>query len=125
MARNILGVIAGLAVWIAIAGVAGLAMRSGWPEYARVADAMTFSLPMMFARLAIGASATLGAGWVAAVVARRAMLASVTAGLLLVLVFVPQHLMLWTRFPIWYHLTFLVSLVPLAYLGGQMSAPSK
>jgi len=125
VARNILGVIAGLAVWIAIAGVAGLAMRSGWPEYARVADAMTFSLPMMFARLAIGASATLGAGWVAAVVARRAMLASVTAGLLLVLVFVPQHLMLWTRFPIWYHLTFLVSLVPLAYLGGQMSAPSK
>src|SRR5262249_58939579 len=103
----------------------GLGMWSGWPEYARVADAMTFSLPMMFARLAIGASATLGAGWVAAVVARRAMLASVTAGLLLVLVFVPQHLMLWTRFPIWYHLTFLVSLVPLAYLGGQMSAPSK
>jgi hypothetical protein len=51
------------------------------------------------------------------------MLARVTAGLLLVVVFVPQHIMLWEKFPIWYHLTFLVSLVPLACLGGQISAP--
>ena len=55
MARDILGVIAGLAVWIAIAGVAGVTMRSAWPDYASVAAAMTFTLPMMFARLAIGA----------------------------------------------------------------------
>ena len=120
MARDILGVIAGLAVWIAIASVAGLTMRSAWPEYARVADAMTFTLPMMFARLTIGALATLGAGWVIAVIARRSMRARVTAGLLLVVVFVPQHIMLWNKFPVWYHLTFLVSLVPLAYLGGQI-----
>ena len=123
MARNILGVIAGLAVWIAVAGVAGVTMRSAWPEYASVADAMTFTLPMMFARLAIGALATLAAGWVIAVIARRSMLARVTAGLLLVVVFVPQHISLWDKFPVWYHLTFLFSLVPLAYLGGQISAP--
>ena len=122
MARDILGIISGLAVWMVIAGVAGLTMRSAWPEYASVADAMTFTLPMMFARLAIGALATLGAGWVAAAIARRSMLASVTAGLLLVVVFVPQHIMLWDKFPVWYHLTFLVSLVPLACLGGQISA---
>jgi hypothetical protein len=121
MARHILGVIAGLAVWMAIAGVAGVTMRRAWPDYASVADAMTFTLPMMFARLAIGALATLAAGWVIAVIARRSMLARVTAGLLLVVVFVPQHIMLWNKFPVWYHLTFLVSLVPLAYLGGQIS----
>jgi hypothetical protein len=124
MARDILGVIAGLAVWMAIAGVAGVTMRSAWPEYASVADAMRFTLPMMFARLTIGALATLGAGWVAAAIARRSTLARATAGLLLVVVFVPQHIMLWDKFPVWYHLTFLASLVPLAYLGGQISAPS-
>jgi len=123
MAKDILGVVAGLAVWIAIATVAGLAMRSQWPEYASVADAMTFTLPMMVARLAIGALATLGAGWVAAVIARRPVLAPVTAGVLLVVVFVPQHVMLWDKFPVWYHLTFLVSLVPLTYLGGEIGAP--
>jgi len=125
MARDILGVIAGLAVWIAIAGVAGVTMRSAWPDYASVADAMTFTLPMMFARLAIGALATLAAGWVIAVIARRSMLARVTAGLLLVVVFVPQHIILWSKFPVWYHLTFLVSLVPLTYLGGEIGAPSQ
>jgi hypothetical protein len=123
VARGILGVIAGLAVWIAIAGVAGPTMRSVWPEYASVADAMTFTLPMMFARLAIGALATLGAGWVTAIIARRSMLARVITGLLLVVVFVPQHIMLWNKFPVWYHMTFLISLVPLAYLGGLISAP--
>jgi len=123
MARNILGVVAGLAVWIAIAVVAGAIMRSAWPDHASVADAMTFTLPMMFARLAIGALATLAAGWVIAVVARRSMLARLTAGLLLVGGFVPQHIMLWEKFPVWYHLTFLVSLIPLVYLGGQFSAP--
>jgi hypothetical protein len=123
VARNILGVIAGLAVWVAIAGVAGLTMRSAWPEYASVADAMTFTLPMMFARLAIGALATLGAGWVTAVIARRSMLPRVIAGLLLLAAFVPQHIMLWDKFPVWYHMTFLISLVPLAYLGGKISTP--
>ena len=123
MGRDIVGIIAGLAVWLAIASVAGVTMRSAWPEYASVADTMTFTLPMMFARLAIGALATLGAGWVIAVIARRSVLARVTAGLLLVVVFVPQHIRLWDKFPVWYHLMFLVSLVPLAYLGGQISAP--
>jgi hypothetical protein len=123
MARDILGVIAGLAVWIAFATVAGVTMRGAWPDYASVADAMRFTLPMMFARLAIGALATLAAGWVIAVIARRSMLARVTAGLLLLAGFVPQHIMLWDTFPVWYHLTFLVSLVPLVYLGGQISAP--
>jgi uncharacterized protein (DUF983 family) len=33
-------------------------------------------------------------------------------------VFIPQHIALWHTFPIWYHLTFLLSLVPLTYLGG-------
>jgi len=125
MARGILGVIAGLAVWIAIAAGAGPIMRSAWPEYARVADAMTFTLPMMFARLAIGAVATLSAGWVTAVIARHSMVPRVITGLLLLVAFVPQHIILWHTFPVWYHLTFLISLVPLAYLGGQVSAPWK
>ena len=122
MAKRILAVIAGLVVWVVIATVAGLIMRGAWPAYAAVADAMTFTLPMMFARLSIGAVATLAAGWVTAVVSRRSTLTALTTGLILLVLFIPQHIMLWTRFPIWYHLTFLVSLVPLAYMGGQIAA---
>ena len=54
MARVILGIVAGLAVWMASATAVGLIMREAWPQYAAVAAAMEFTLPMMFARLAIG-----------------------------------------------------------------------
>jgi hypothetical protein len=29
--------------------------------------------------------------------------------------------MLWDKFPIWYHLSFLLSLVPLTYVGNSIS----
>jgi hypothetical protein len=79
MARRILGVVAGLAAWVAIVIVAGMIMRAAWREYASV--------------------------------------------LLLLVVFIPQHIMLWDKFPVWYPLTFLVSLVPLTYMGGNITAP--
>jgi hypothetical protein len=119
MARGILGVVAGLVAFMAVVAVAGIIMRGGWPEYARVADAMTFTLAMMIARLTIGALATIAAGLVTAAIAKPSTLVRVAPGLLLLVAFIPQHIMLWEKFPIWYHLTFLLSLVPLTYLGGR------
>ena len=121
MLRTTFGVVAGLAVWVTIVIVAGMILRGTWPEYAQVADAMMFTLPMMLARLAIGALATVAAGWVTTVIARRSMLARLMAGALLLVVFIPVHITLWDKFPVWYHLTFLVSLVPLTYLGGTIA----
>jgi hypothetical protein len=122
MARKALGVIGGLVVWIAVATVAGVIMRAAWPAYASVADAMTFTLPMMIARLGIGAVATVAAGWLAATISRRSKLATLLPGVVLLAGFIPQHIMLWEKFPVWYHLTFLLSLIPLAFLGGKLEA---
>jgi len=122
MARKVLGPVAGLVVWFVIVTLVGEIMRASWPDYARVADAMTFTLPMMIARLSIGAVATLAAGLVAAAISRRSMLASLAPGVLLLLGFIPVHISLWDKFPLWYHLTFLLSLVPLTYLGGATVA---
>jgi hypothetical protein len=121
MARGTLGVAVGLAVWVSVVTVAGLVMRNTWLAYASVADAMTFTLPMMLARLAIGAVATLAMGFATSVVSRQSLVATLAAGALLLLVFIPEHISLWNRFPVWYHLTFLLSLVPLAYIGGMTS----
>jgi hypothetical protein len=121
MKRRILAVGAGLVVFVVVATVAGLIMRTAWRDYAAVADAMTFTLPMMVARLSIGALATLAAGWVAAIVSRRSAFAATTTGIVLLVLFIPQHVMLWARFPVWYHLTFLFSLLPLAYVGGRLA----
>ena len=120
MARTTLGVGAGLAAWVTIASLAGGIMRGAWPEYASVADAMTFTLPMLLARLAIGALATLAAGLVTAIIARPSLLARLMPGVLLLVVFIPIHFMLWDKFPVWYHLTFLGSLVPLTCVGGKI-----
>jgi hypothetical protein len=119
MAKGILGVVAGLAAWVIVVIVAGTIMRLSWPAYASVADAMTFTLPMMVARLSIGALATLATGMATAAI-DRSVLVRVIPGVLLLIVFVPVHAMLWDKFPVWYHLTFLVSLVPLSYLGGTI-----
>jgi hypothetical protein len=125
MARKILGVAAGLAVWSLIVIVAGTIMRRSWPAYASVADAMTFTLPMLVARLSISTVATLVAGLVTAFIIRRSVVARLMPGVLLILGFIPVHIMLWDKFPVWYHLTFLVSLVPLTYLGGTITGAAR
>ena len=120
MAKNILGVVAGLAVWLVVATVAGFIMRVSWPAYASVANAMTFTWPMMIARLSIGALATIVMGVVTAAIA-QSVIVRLLPGILMLVMFIPQHVMLREKFPVWYHLAFLLSIVPLTYLGGQIA----
>jgi hypothetical protein len=120
MGKGTLGVVAGLVVWMIIASVAGLVLRAAWPEYVSAAGTMTFTLSMKVARLSIGALATIATGWVAALIARSTM-AVLIPGALLLIVFIPEHIRLWDKFPVWYHMTFLSSLVPLTYVGGRIA----
>ena len=92
MTRGMLGVVVGLAVWLSVVTVTGLVMRETWPAYASVAGAMTFTLPMMIARLTVGALATLAMGLATSVVSRRSLVATLAAGTLLLLVFIPERL---------------------------------
>jgi hypothetical protein len=34
--------------------------------------------------------------------------------------FIPEHIQLWAKFPVWYHLIFLGTLLPLVALGGAL-----
>jgi hypothetical protein len=118
--RKVLAVAAGLAVWVLIVILAIVIIRQVWPAYVSAAETMAFTLSMKLARLAISAVASVAAGWVAAISSRRSLGASLAPGILLLVAFVPQHVRLWDRFPLWYHLVFLASLVPLSYLGGKL-----
>ena len=120
MGKSILGVVAGLFAFVALATLAGLILRASWPAYASVASPPSFTLPMLLARLSIGALATLATGAAARLVARSSRV-SLVAGAILVVLFVPQHIAIWPDFPVWYHLTFLTSLVPLALAGGTIA----
>ena len=122
MVKQIVGVVVGLMVWFGAALVAGVVLRPLWPEYVAASGDMSFTLSMKLTRLAIGAVATVAAGAVAALIGRSSRTAVVT-GALLLLIFIPEHISLWNKFPIWYHLTFLTSLVPLTVVGGRIPMP--
>lgn len=119
MLRRIGAVVAGILAWTVVVTILNLGLRHGWPAYAAVEKAMTFSLAMMAARLAISALSSSASGYVAAWIGRDRWSALV-AGVLIMLLFLPVHVQIWDRFPIWYHLTFLASLPLLSWLGGRL-----
>jgi hypothetical protein len=120
MWRKIGAVVAGLAAWIVVVSLLNRGLRLWLPGYAAVEQAMTFTLAMKIARLAIGAVSSLAAGVVVRVIAPASRWAPWVVGLVLLALFIPDHIYVWARFPIWYHLTFLVTLAPLVALGAQL-----
>jgi hypothetical protein len=122
MRRKVIGIVAGLVSWGALVTVLNLGLRHGWPAYAAVEKAMTFTLAMMAARLLESFVSSLASGWIAARIGGR--IAALVAGLLLLLLFVPVHYQLWHVFPVWYHLSFLLSLPLLNVLGGRLVRPA-
>jgi hypothetical protein len=86
-------------------------MRYFWPDYAAVFTAMTFTLPMMLARLAESTVALVIASLVAARVAPAWRYAGWAFGIVMLLFFAPYHASIWSKFPVWYHAYFLASLI--------------
>jgi hypothetical protein len=119
MLKLIGGVLAGIVAWIVIVTVLNLGLRHGWPAYAAVEKAMTFTLPMMVARLSESALSSLASGYIAARIDKGGWAALVT-GTILLLPFAYEHYTLLHKFPIWYHLTFLISLPLLSVVGGKL-----
>jgi hypothetical protein len=120
MKKSILAVIVGLAVWVVAVSLLNRGLRIGLTGYAAAEPAMTFTLGMKLARLIIGALSSIAAGAVTANIARSERVAWVLGAIILV-AFIPGHIRIWDKFPVWYHLTFLVTLVPLVALGGWLS----
>jgi len=119
MLRLIGGALTGIVAWIVIVTALNLGLRHGWHDYAAVEKAMTFTFPMMGARLSISALSSLASGLVAALVDKGGW-AALASGTILLLLFLPLHYEIWNKFPIWYHLTFLVSLPLLSFVGGSL-----
>jgi len=118
MLRVLGGIVVGVVVWFVVISVLDYGLKSGWHDYAVVEKALTFTLPMMAARLSESAVSSLISGYLAALVERR--WAPLIAGIVLLGIFAPEHYMLLHKFPLWYHLTFLISLPLLSFIGGRL-----
>ncbi|HEX7720741.1 MAG TPA: hypothetical protein VF397_01195, partial [Pyrinomonadaceae bacterium] len=52
----------------------------------------------------------------------RNTVAPKVAGAVMVVLFLPVHYMLWVKFPMWYHLFFLISLAPALLIGASLQS---
>ncbi len=120
MVRLAGAVIGGIVVWVAAASLLNLAMRMGWPAYALVEKTYAWSLAMQLARLTVGALSSLAAGYAAARIAPETR-APLFAGIVLLALFLPIHIMEFDKMPLWYHAAFLLTLIPLVVGGGRFS----
>jgi hypothetical protein len=122
MWRTILAILAGLVAWAVVVSLFNLGLEHWLPGYKEAQPALAFTLPMKIARLTMAALTSVIAGAVVRGVAPASRLAAWITGLVILALFLPSHIQLWHRFPLWYHLTFLVPLVPLVALGAALPA---
>jgi hypothetical protein len=120
MLRAIFAVVISVVTWFVIATIGNLSLRVLMPGYKAVEVAMTFTLSMQLARLALGLVSSIGAGIVCAAIANRGSHAPKVFAAIMVVLFLPVHYMIWTKFPVWYHLFFLLSLAPAILLGAAL-----
>src|SRR5215510_7746975 len=121
MKRSIFALVAGLAVWLLVATLLNRGLRVGLAGYAVAEPTMNFTLGMKVARLILGALASLAAGATAGWIAPLRRGLPWVLGAIIFALFIPVHVQLWARFPVWYHLVFLGTLIPLVALGAALA----
>jgi hypothetical protein len=121
MWRTLAGIVAGLIAWAVVVTVLNFGLRAAIPGYHAAEATLQFTLAMKVGRLAEAAVTSVAAGAVAGMIAPTKKWSPWLVGLIVLVMFLPAHAKLWSQFPIWYHLAFLVPLAPLVALGGWLS----
>lgn len=120
MARTIGGVVAGIIAWCVVAFAIVFLIGKTNPDLGAALKAHATTVAMI-ERLIISFAGSIAGGWLAATIAGRGSHAPLIAGLVLLAWWGTYHVtMIWDQFPIWYHLTFFVSLPLLSWLGGRL-----
>ena len=121
MKRPILAFAAGLVLWVVVISVLNRGLRTFVTGYAAAEPIFSFTLGMLALRLVIAALTSLIAGAVTAWIAPSSPRVPVLVGAALLAAFIPIHVRLFSLFPLWYHLVFLATLIPLVMLGARLA----
>jgi hypothetical protein len=130
MLRIVLGVIAGFIAWSVLWIGSDQALISFAPWYGihqldfQIAmfnqTSFTADTAILLMHLIRAVIISIMAGFISAVVADENRKAPLGLGTLLLIAGVFVEAMAWNYLPIWYHLVFLVLLIPMTILGGKM-----
>ncbi len=131
MLRIILGVIAGFIAWTILWLGSDQLLISFSPAWYGVhqdtfeialanKEAFTPDSTILLMHLVRATLISIMAGFLAAIVANENRKAPLGLGILLLVVGVLIEVMVWSYLPIWYHVVFLVLLLPMTVLGGRL-----
>jgi len=121
MKRFILACLAGLLTWIFVVTVINRVLRLSLPNYTAAEQTLQFTLGMKWARLLMAIVTSVVAGAVTDWISRSSRWAPLIVGSVVFAMFVPLHIAIWSKFPVWYHLTFLLTIIPAALVGALLS----
>jgi len=123
MKRFILACLAGLLTWIVVVTVINRVLRLSLPNYIAAEQTLQFTLGMKWARLLMAIVTSLVAGAVAGWISPSSRWAPLILGSVVFAMFVPLHIAIWSKFPVWYHLTFLLTIIPAVLVGALLPPP--
>lgn len=116
--RNILSVLAGFVLWSALWLSANQALIAA---NAVGEDGATSSVPVLLLIIALSVVISVLSGYVTAALAReKAQKSALSLGALLLAVGIFVEATTWNLLPVWYHLGFLVLLIPAVQVGSKM-----
>jgi hypothetical protein len=118
--RYIAAIAAGLVVWAVVATLGNFLLRATISDYRAQELTISFSLIAQIGRLALGVVSTAVAAAATTAIGRGGVGVAIALGVVLLALFVPVHVSLWQKFPVWYHLFFLASLPLVAYVSGKV-----
>jgi len=122
MKRSILACLAGLLTWIVVVTVINRLLRLSLPNYTAAEQTLQFTLGMKWARLLMAIVTSLVAGAVTRWISPSSRWAPLIVGSVVLAMFVPLHIAIWSKFPVWYHLTFLLTIIPAVLVGALLPA---
>lgn len=120
MKRSILACLAGLLTWVVVVSVIDRVLRLSLPGYIAAEHSLQFTLAMKWARLLMAIVTSLAAGAVTRWISPSTRWAPWIVGGVVLAMFLPVHIAIWSKFPVWYHLTFLLTIVPAVLVGASL-----
>ena len=120
MKRSVLACLAGFLTWIVVVMVINSGLRLSLPSYTAAEQTLQFTLGMKWARLLMAIVTSVVAGAVTGWIPRSSRWAPLIVGSVVLAMFVPVHLAIWSKFPAWYHLTFLLTIIPAVLVGALL-----
>ena len=130
MLRIVLGVIGGFIGWMIVWIGSEKIISALWPAFGvhqkafeeaiKNGGEFTADTTMLLTHIVLGSIVSVMAGALAALIAGENSKAPMFAGILLLLMGIAKAVMSWQYVPIWYHVIFTATLLPLAIVGGKL-----